>query len=94
MFSVQEQGTGSNVDSTMYWSVPAINQGMWRDNIEVGSNSTPAGTPFTLTTWLVNADWINYLTKANHLSWWKTPGPPPESTEIQSVTVIRLPGKC
>lgn len=96
LLSNEQQGTGSNVNATMYFVVAETNPGTWQALIQVGNASTPGGTPFTLTTWLVNADWINYLTQItpNRRTWWGAPGTPPGAKEIQSVTVSRTAGKC
>ncbi len=95
VLSNQQQARGSNVDSTMYFDVAKINPGTWNVAVQVGNAGTPAGTPFTLTTWLVNANWINYLNQVtNQRQWWGTPGIPPGAEKVQSVTVIRTAGKC
>jgi hypothetical protein len=95
VLSNQQQGTGNSVDSTMYFAIATINGDTWQAVSWLGSGSTPAGTPFTLTAWLVNADWIKYLTQANaHPTWWGALGAPPGAVEIQSVNVTREAGKC
>ena len=58
--SNEQQGTGSSVDPTMYFAVATVDGDTWQAVSQVGSDSTPAGTPFMLTAWLVNADWIKY----------------------------------
>jgi hypothetical protein len=95
VFSNQQQGTGGNVDSTMYFAIATIDSDTWHVVAQVGVDSTPAGTPFTLTAWLVNADWINYLNQVvNPRPWWGTPGTPPGAKKIQSMSVTRTAGKC
>lgn len=95
VLSNQQQGAGSNADSTMYFAVAKINSGMWNAVLQMGKDSTPGGTRFTLTTWLVNADWVSYLNQViNQRLWWGTPGIPPGAKKIQSVTVTRAAGKC
>jgi hypothetical protein len=95
VLSNQQQGTGSSVDSTMYFAVATISGDTWQVVSQLGDNSTPAGAPYTLTAWLVNADWIKYLTQADpHPTWWGTLGAPPGAVEIQSVNVTREAGKC
>jgi hypothetical protein len=98
LLSVQEQEQGSsNISSTMHFVVPATGPDTWQmDDVVVGSDSTPTGTPFKLAIWHANADWINYLTQvtARQPAWWNTPGDPPGAVEAQSVTVTREAGKC
>lgn len=98
VLSSQQQGIGSNVDSTMYFAVASLNSpdpGMWHVVLQVGKASTVGGTLFTLTSWLVNANWVNYWTQANpHPTWWGTPGTPPGAKKIQFMTVSRTAGKC
>jgi len=95
VLSNQQQGTGSNVDSTLYFAAAKTNPDTWNVVVQLGKDSTPAGTLFTLTTWLVDADWINYLTQViNQRPWWATLGTPPGAKQIQSVTVTRAAGKC
>ena len=36
---------------------------LWYTHVQSGISTTPAGTPYTLTAWMVSADWINYLTQ-------------------------------
>jgi hypothetical protein len=98
LLSVQEQEQGnSNISSTMHFVVPTTGPDTWQmDDVVVGSDNTPTGTPFKLTIWRANADWINYLTQVtdHQPAWWNAPGDPPGAMEAQSVTVTREAGKC
>jgi len=95
VISNQQQGTDSNVDSTDYFAAATISGNTWQAVSQVGGNSTPPGTPFTLTAWLVNAGWIKYLSQVNsHPLWWGTLDTPPGAVKIQAMTVTRMAGKC
>jgi len=100
VISNQQQGTGAAIDSNLYFVVITVDADKWHVQVQVGKNDTKAGTPFTLTTWLVSADWVNYLTEVTPGQhpwwhpWWGTPGSPLGAKVIGTVNITRMAGKC
>jgi hypothetical protein len=91
--SDQEQGTGDNIDSLLHFGTVTMKPGtdLWYTHVQSGISTTPPGTPYTLTAWLVSADWINYLTQItpNQRTWWSTRAIPPGAKQVATVNIIR-----
>jgi hypothetical protein len=100
--SNQEQGTGDNIDPNLYFAKADEGSSGWSVDERIGTSKTGAGTPYTVTVWLVDNKWTDYLTNLTNLvgvntgqnAWWSSHGPPPGASMVQTVNVTRSAGKC
>ncbi len=97
--SHQEKGTGNDVDPNLYFATVHVDSGEWSAHEQLGTSSTTAGTPYTVTVWFMDGGWVSYLatltngTPAQNL-WWSSHGLPPGAKKVQAVVVTRSAGKC
>lgn len=96
VLSIQEHGVGNNVDPLVHLvkatTKPDADQ--WSSVVVIGNATTKPGTPFALDAWLIDANWINYLTHQVYpvQSWWSSYNLPPTSKRVGTVNVIRIGG--
>lgn len=100
--SNQEQGTGANIDPNLYFAMADMGSSGWSADEQLGTSGTAPGTAYTVTVWLVDTNWIDYLTHLTNLPgvnsqqnlWWSSLEPPPGAKMVQAVPVTRSAGKC
>jgi hypothetical protein len=97
--SNQEQGTGNHVDPNLYFAMAHVGSREWSTAEQLGTSRIAAGTPYTVTVWLVDADWASYLANLTNGApaqnpWWSSHGLPPGAKNVQAVEVTRSAGKC
>jgi hypothetical protein len=63
----------------------------WYVDMQIGIKTTPAGTPYTLTAWLVDADWVERLIQnlPHQQTWWNDKKPPPGAKPVATASVAR-----
>ena len=91
--SNQVQGVGDNIDPFLHFgrATPMPNTDKWYVDMQIGINTTSAGTPYTLTAWLVDANWVERLTQnlPHQQTWWNDKKAPPGAKAIATANVTR-----
>jgi len=89
--SNQDQDIGDNSDPLLHFG-PATqwpNTDKWYAHVQIGDPETKAGTPYTLTAWLMDADTVASLTRTAHHDWWDDKHAPNGSKQVATVSVTR-----
>lgn len=93
IISDRVQGVGNSIDPLLHFGIATIkpNTDQWYAEVQIGISRTSAGTPYTLTAWLVSSDWINYLIQVTPQkeAWWATLQSPPGAEKVASTSITR-----
>jgi hypothetical protein len=92
----QVQGTGDNVDPLLHLVVATMKPGAdhWSADMVIGNTTTKSGTSYTVTAWLMDANWISYLTGQVYpiRNWWASYKLPPDAKVVATAIVTRVGG--